>query len=147
MVSNLRNFNKIPSMPERVLSALAYLTCGIVGIILIIASALLKIGLKPFVKFNAYQAILIGFIFGFLQLTYNLISGIFQFIGLIPLVGSFLNSFFQFIIYYLMGFPLLFGMSLLGLAMTLLILYLTVFTFLGKMPEIPYISNSIKRML
>jgi len=147
MSNSIYNLNKVPSMPERILSALAYFTYGILGIILIILSAFLKIGLKPFVKFNCYQAILIGFIFGFLQLTYNIIAGFFQLLTIIPFIGPFLNSLFQFIIFYLMSFPLMIGMSLLQLAILALILYLAIFTLIGKDPYIPYISDAIKKVM
>ncbi len=145
MSNNIHNFNKIPSMPERVLSALAYFSFGIVGIILIIASAIMKIGLKPFVKFNAYQSILIAFIFWGIQLTFDLIVGILQLLNFIPFIGSFLNSFFYFIVFYLMGFPILFGFSLLASALIILLLYLTIMTFKGKTPYLPWISNLVKR--
>ena len=147
MGSNTYNFSKSPSMPEKVLSALAYISFGVVGIILIIASALMKTNLKPFVKFNVYQAILIAFIFWALQITFELIVGVLQFLNIIPFVGSFLNSFFHFIFYYLMGFPILFGFPLLKLCIVLLIFYLTLMSLLGKEPFVPYISSNIKRFL
>jgi len=145
MSNNIYNLSNLPSMPERVLSALAYLTFGVVGIVLIIASALLKTGLKPFVKFNVYQSILLGFILGFLQITYDLIDGLFQLLQIIPFLGKFLYSLFQFIVYYLMGFPVLFGFSLLSSAIIIAVLYLAVMTILGKNPYIPYLSDAIKR--
>ena len=147
MGGNIYNFSKIPSMPERVLSALAYVSCGIIGIVLIIASALIKTNHKPFVKFNVYQSILIAFIFWVLQITFELIVGILQFLNIIPFVGSFLNSFFHFIFYYLMGFPILFGFSLLSSFIVLLILYLTILALLGKEPYVPFISPNIKRFV
>jgi len=147
MSNNIYNLKNIPSMPERVLSALAYLTFGIVGIILLIASALMKIELKSFVKLNVYQSILLGFILGFLQLTYGLISAIFHCISYIPFIGNFINSFFQFIIYYLMGFPILFGFSILSLFILLLIFYLIVMTLIGKAPYIPFLSDIIQRQI
>ena len=148
MGSNIYNFSKIPSMPERVLSALAYLSCGVIGIVLIIVSALIKTNLKPFVKFNVYQAILIAFIFWALQVTFELIVGLLQVLNIIPFVGSFLNSFFHFIFYYLMGFPVLFDkFSLLSSFIVLLFLYLTVMSLLGKEPFVPVISTNIKRFL
>ena len=147
MSNNIYNLSKLPSMPERVLSALAYFTFGIVGIVLIIASALLKIGLKPFVKFNVYQSILIGFIFGFLQVTYDLIDGLFQLLQIIPVLGKLLYSLFQFIVYYLMSFPVLFHFSLLSSAIILLVIYLTVLTIMGKNPYIPFLSDTIKRLV
>ena len=132
-------------MPERILSSLAYLTLGTVGLVMIIASAIMKTSLKPFVKFNSYQSILLGVIFVFIKVTFIVLSAIFNFISYIPFVGSFLNSIFQFIIYYIMGFPILLGYSFLALLIMTLILYLTVLCFMGKVSYIPYISDVLKR--
>jgi hypothetical protein len=147
MHNNIYNLSKLPSMPERILSALAYFTFGFIGIILIVASAILKTSLKPFVKFNAYQSILLGFIFAFLQITYDLIDGLFQLFQIIPVIGTLLYSLFQFIVYYLMSFPILFSFSLLSTTIILLLLYLTVTTVMGKNPYIPFISDAIKRFV
>ncbi|MCQ2957317.1 MAG: hypothetical protein MJ180_00270 [Candidatus Gastranaerophilales bacterium] len=147
MSNNIYNFSKVPSMPERILSALAYLTCGFVGIILIIASVFLKVSLKPFVKFNCYQSILLGFVFAFLQLTYNLIDGLLQLLQIIPWLGSFLYSVFAFLVYYLMSFPILFGFSLLSSIIILALIYLIIVTLAGKNPYIPFISDAIKRIM
>ncbi len=131
-------------MPERIISALAYLTFGTVGMIMIIVSALLKISLKPFVKFNTCQAILLGLLFAFVQLTYNIFAMIFQLLQFIPFIGSFLNSFFQFIVYYLMSFPVFMGFSILATIIIFTLIYLTVLSMMGKLPYIPYISKIIK---
>ena len=131
-------------MPERILSALAYLTFGFLGMLLIIVSAITKTSLKQFVKINVYQSILLGLIFAFVQFTYNVFAAIFNLLGFIPVIGSFVNSIFQFIVYYLMGFPILFGFSLLSTVILATIIYLTVLTLLGKFPYIPFISNIIK---
>lgn len=147
MSNIIYNFEKLPSMPERILSALAYVSFGVIGIILLIASAILKTSLKPFVKFNVYQSILIGFIFAALQVTFDLLAGLLQLLNIIPFVGTILNSFFLFIVYYLMGFPILFNMPILKLAVLGLIIYLTIMTFRGKTPFLPLISPSIKRFI
>ena len=147
MSNNVYNLKNIPSMPERILSALAYLTFGFVGIILLIISAITKTSLKQFVKFNIFQSVLIGFLFAFVQVTYNVFAAIFNLIGYIPIIGRFINSLFQFIVYYLMGFPLFMGFSLLSLVIILLVLYLTIITLLGKFPYIPLLSNIIKGFL
>ena len=147
MSNNIYNLSKLPSMPERILSALAYFTFGFIGILLIVASAVLKVPLKPFVKFNSYQSILLGFIFAFVQITYDLIDGLFQLLQIIPVLGKLLYSIFQFIVYYLMSFPILFNFSLLATIIILLILYLTITTVMGKNPYIPFISDAIKRFV
>ena len=146
MSRNIRTNKNIISMPEKILSALAYFTCGAIGIILIVLSVLLKVNLKPFVKFNCYQAILLGFLFAFVQLTYGVISMILDFLQIIPFIGNLINSAFQFIIYYLMSFPVVFGFSLLATIIIGLILYLAIVTLMGKTPYIPYLSDAIKRV-
>ena len=147
MSSNVYNLKNIPNMPERILSALAYLTFGTVGLVMLIISAISKTSLKPFVRFNSYQAILLGFIFFFIQTTYLVIDSIFQLIALIPFIGRFIYSFFQAIIYYLMGFPVIFGFSILASIVIATIIYLTVMALLGKLPYIPFISNAIRGII
>ena len=147
MSNSIYNFSKKPNMPERVLSALAYLTCGFVGIILIIVTVFIKVSLKPFVKFNCYQAILLGFIFAFLQCTYNLVDNLLQLLEIIPFLGKFLYSVFAFFAFYLMSFPVLFGLPLLSSIVILILFYLIIMTLLGKSPTLPYISNAIQRMM
>ncbi|MCR4880370.1 MAG: hypothetical protein K6A44_00230 [bacterium] len=134
-------------MPERILSALAYLTFGTIGLVLMIVSVISKTSLKPFVRFNSYQAILIGFLFFFIQTTYLLIDSIFQLLGLIPFIGRFIYSFFQAVIYYLMGFPVCLGFSILATIVIATIVYLTILALMGKLPYIPYISNAIKGII
>lgn len=133
-------------MPERIISALAYLTFGTVGMIMLIVAGLLKISLKPFVKFNTWQAIFIGLLFAFVQLTYNIFAMFFQLLQYIPFIGNILNSFFQFIVYYLMSFPIFMGFSILASVIILMIVYLTVLSLMGKLPYLPFISKTIKRL-
>ena len=147
MSNSIYNLSRKPNMPERILSALAYLTCGFVGIILIIVTVFIKVSLKPFVKFNCYQAILLGFIFAFVQYTYTLIDSLLQLLEIIPFLGKFLYSVFAFFVYYLMAFPVLFGLPLLSSIVILILLYLIIMTLLGKSPVIPYLSNIIQRMM
>ena len=147
MSNSIYNLSKKPNMPERILSALAYLTYGIVGIILIIVTVFIKVSLKPFVKFNCYQAILLGFIFAVVQYTYILIDSLLQLLEIIPFLGKFLYSVFAFFAFYLMSYHVLFGMSLLAIIINLILLYLIVMTLLGKTPKLPYLSDIIQRMM
>ena len=68
--------------------------------ICIVVCVFLKVRLKPFVKFNCYQSILLGFVLAVLQLTYNLIDGLLQLLQIIPFLGAFLYSIFAFFVYY-----------------------------------------------
>ena len=147
MSNSIRNFTNNPSMPERILSALAYLSFGVIGLVLIIISAIMKTHLKTFVKFNIYQAILISLIFFIVKYTYYLVVTILEFLKIIPAIGTLLNSFFHFLAYFLIGFPLVFGLSVVALAVFGIIIYLTVMSLMGKVPYIPFISSNIKRII
>ena len=147
MSNNVYNLKNIPNMPERIISALAYLTFGTVGMILLLASVIFKTNPKPFVKFNVWQSILLGLIFAFVQLTYNVFSMFFQLLQFIPFIGKLLNSIFQFIVYYLMNYPVFMGFSILATIIICTLIYLTVLSVMGKFPYIPYISNIIKGLL
>jgi len=135
----MRNSNE-PMLIDRVISVLTYLTMGFIGFIWIIISVLNKKNIKPFIKFNIFQSILISLIL----VVFNLAMTLFlQIVGIIPFVGqAFLN-----IYYYLFNFPIIFTLSLFNIAFISLLIYLIFNSFMGKYPEIPVISDNIRRMI
>ena len=57
--------NNIPTMSERIIAVLSYVTSGIVGIIWLLLATITKSNLKPFLKYHIMQSI-------FLMLLYYL---------------------------------------------------------------------------
>ena len=75
----------IPSMSERVIAVLSYVTSGIVGIIWLLLAALAKSNLKPFLKYHIMQSI-------FLMLLYYLVAHLLIFVLNILTYVPFFNA-------------------------------------------------------
>lgn len=124
-------FNK-PYVIERLLSAGTYLTAGFVGFVWLIIAALLKKQVRPFLMYHIMQSI-------FLSIAFFLIS---QLAGLvyvilykIPLINA---------IPYLLNMPLFFGLSVIQVFTTTIILYLAITSAMGLYSYLPWISDIIK---
>ncbi len=118
---------------ERLLSAGTYLSAGFVGFIWLIIAALLKKQVRPFLMYHIMQSI-------FLSIAFFLIS---QLAGLvyvilykIPLINA---------IPYLLNMPLFFGLSVIQVFTTTIILYLTITSAMGLYSYLPWISDKIGR--
>ena len=69
-----RNYEPLPL--EKIISALSYLTAGVVGFIWLILGAILKLGLRPFLRYHIYQSIFLSFLFFIASIALSLILGI-----------------------------------------------------------------------
>ena len=151
MSRNFYNITQKPIQTEKILSALSYLTYGTIGIIWLIIAYFKKIQLKQFLYFNIIQSIIISLLITAIYLIFNLLERILALLNYIPYVGTFINSIFQFFIFYIAEFTIIhigiFSFSLLSLSFLALIIYTSIWSFLGKIPEIPYITNNIRRLL
>ncbi len=151
MSRNIYNNSQQPIQTERILSALSYLTYGLIGIIWLIIAYIRKIQLRQFLNFNIVQSIIISLLISAIYLILNFIESFLSLLNYIPYVGTFINSIFQFFIFYIAGFAIIrigiFSFSLLSLFFLILIMYTGIWPFLGKTPEIPYITNNIRRLL
>ena len=126
----------IPAL-DRIVSALSYFTFGIFSIIWIIIANLAKRRISEFLKFNIYQAILFA---GALYVFTIICDIAFGLTSVIPFVGKLFNA----INIFLNHTPLFHYYTITGLIVTLLVLYLSIFSLFGKKPELPLISNMIK---
>ena len=151
MSRNFYNNSQKPIQAEKILSALSYLTYGTIGIIWLIIAYIKKIQLRQFLNFNIVQSIIISLLITAVYLILSLLENILALLNYIPFVGTFINSIFQFFIFYIVGFTIIrigiFNFSLLSLAFLFLIIYTVIWSFMGKIPEIPFITNNIKRLL
>lgn len=125
------------SFGDRIVSILAYFTFGMFSIIWLIYANLTKKRTSSFLAFNLYQAIFVSivlFIFGYLySIAVNLMS-------VIPFVGKFVHTFNIFF----NETPLWFNFTLSGFIVTLLVLYLSFISLIGKRAHIPLISDIVK---
>lgn len=130
----------IPSMSERVIAVLAYVTSGIVGIIWLLLAALAKSKLKPFLKYHIMQSI-------FLMLLYYLAAHLLIFVLNILTYVPFFNAIISTLNFFLNISLLNFGpfhMSIINILIFLFIIYLSYGTLKGKYVYVPWVSNVIK---
>ena len=123
---------------ERIISSASYLTAGMAGFLWLILAAILKKGVKQFLMFHIMQSIFISIgYFLFIEL-YKLI---FVILVKIPLINS-LFLFFNSVVFN--PLPIFWGMSLMQIFTSMIILYLAITSFLGQFSYLPYVSDIIK---
>ena len=134
----MKQFNNINPI-ERIIAAATYLTAGIAGLLWLILAAVMKRRLKSFLMYHVMQSCFISFAYVIFIELYKLV---FIILVKIPLINS-LFLFFNSVIFN--PLPLFWGMSLMQVFTTTVILYLAVTSFMGQYSYIPYVSNIIKR--
>ena len=133
----MRQYNNINPM-ERIISAVSYLTAGMAGFLWLILAAFMKRTVKSFLMFHIMQSIFLSIAYFLLIELYKLV---FIILVKIPLVNSMI-LFFNSIIFN--PLPLFWGMSLMQIFTSTIILYLTITSFMGMYSYIPYVSDIIK---
>ena len=128
------------SMPERIFSGLSCLTYGLVGFVWIIISHIRNRSLSSFARFHIFQSIFVFISIYVASIIFNILFG---FVQIMPFIGSF----FVDLKYFLTGYPLIFGMSMTSFLVQGLAIYMAVFAFRGKYAELPWFSDTVRRML
>ncbi len=118
---------------ERIISAASYLTAGGVGFMWLIVTALLKKHLTPFLLYHIMQSI-------FLSILYFLIATFAELIYVILYRIPVINA-----IPYLINMPLpfVYGLSIIQLITTVIILYLAITAVMGLYSYVPWVSDII----
>ncbi|MBI2995477.1 MAG: hypothetical protein HYY52_02055 [Candidatus Melainabacteria bacterium] len=130
---------QLPTIKEKLGSAVAYLTLGIWGLIWLLISRKNYFDQKDFVRFHCYQSLFIGMLYMFIpQGITILFSLIMQILSLIPGISFITGSLHVF--HGLLQQAFYYG----GL---ILIIYCVIFCLYGKYTNIPWISQLISRML
>lgn len=119
---------------ERILSAATYLTAGGVGFVWLIIAAFLRKRVTPFLMYHIMQSIFISLLFYIVSLLGNLIFVILYKIPIINAIPYFLN----------LPIAFLFGLSIIQVFTTTIILYLAITSGLGYYSYLPWVSNIIK---
>ena len=115
-----------------------YATCGLTGVIwLIVANLVFKRDLRPFILYHIYQSIIFWMFIVALSYVFSF------FINLlisIPIVGSWIGNFML-----IFNTPKYFGLSIINLLVSLIVIYLMLGVILGRYSQIPFISEIVKR--
>ena len=123
---------------ERIISSASYLTAGMAGFLWMILAAILKKSIKQFLMYHIMQSIFISIAYFLFIELYKLV---FIILVKIPLINS-LFLLFNGVVFN--PLPIFWGMSLMQIFTSVVILYLAVTSFLGQFSYIPYISDIIK---
>ncbi len=125
-----------PRMIERIVSALTYPTLGLVGVVWLIIGALTRSYPKKFTMYHIFQSV-------FLSILYVIVNWLFwQIVNILSFVPL-LNRIIRQLVFWF-NMPLVFGYSVVQCVIYGLIIYLTVFAFMGLYSYIPWISDIIK---
>lgn len=122
---------------ERVLAAASYLTAGMVGFVWWIVAILIKKRVKPFLIYHIMQSIFLSIAYFIFIELYKLVFIIFAKIPLINALMFFFNSLIN------NPLPLFWGLSLLQVFTTAVLLYLATTSFMGMYSYIPWVSDII----
>ena len=124
------------SITDRIVSVLAYYTCGIFSISWIVFANITNKRITPFLTFNLYQAIFLSVALAVVSLIYSFAINI---LVVIPFVGNMVKSFDIFF----NQTPMLFGFTITAFIITFILTYLAVLSLFGKRPYLPVISDII----
>ena len=138
--NNVRQLKPTPLIGERIIAAASYMTAGLVGFIWIILSHISGKTLKPFVKFHAFQSIFISILLYVAQLIVSIFISVLSFI-------PFINKLVLALVFYIAQMPVVMKMSLLHLAIFGIAVYLIATSLLGRFSELPWVSDTIKKMI
>ena len=124
-----------PTLIERIVAALSYLTMGMAGFIWVIVGLFTKARLKPFLQYHIFQSIFIALAFTVIAMLVGWISNI---LSIIPFINKIVAQ-----ITFLLNMPMLFGYSFIQTILYAFIFYLAVQSFRGKYSYIPWVSEII----
>src|SRR5574344_68092 len=128
----MNSYSKQPLPMEKIISGATYLTGGAVGFIWIILAFITKRRLTPFLMFNIYQSF---FLFVGFFLVSKLLEVVLHILSFIPFVNILVST-----LTYYFTVPL-FGMGIIDFLILVVIVYLSLFAFMGKYSYLPWVSD------
>ena len=128
---------EIPSIFERIVVGINYITFGLVGFVYLIICAVRGGGMTSFLQYHIFQSFFLVMFYWLLTVFVSLIAQILSFIPFINILILKLLFFFN--------NPVFFGhYSLVSGTVSLIILYLVLTSLQGQYSYIPWVSDIIK---
>ena len=134
----MRNLVFEPEIPDRIVSALSYLTAGWGGLIYMVILYFARKNASKFLRFNVFQSIFISFAVFVIAMIYNLLFDILTHIPLIQIAISWLDL--------LLNKPTFGHYSLLQGCVLVYLCYVVILSLLGKFPILWKISRLFFRV-
>ncbi len=119
---------------EKIISAATYLTAGGAGFVWLVIAALTKKTVRPFLMYHILQSIFLSILFYLISVLGSMVYVILYRIPIINAIPYFIN----------MPISFMFGLSVIQVFTTIVILYLAITAFLGYFSYIPWVSDIIK---
>jgi uncharacterized membrane protein len=120
---------------ERIVAALCYFSCGLVGLIYILITGQNR--QTAFFQFNFLQGILLGIFAVVLNMAFNALGGIFG--GTVGMISQSAAS--------AVVSPINVIGDLVSIIIKIALLYGAVWALLGKQPEIPLVSRLVRQQM
>ena len=133
--NNSSRYNN-PYLIEKLVSALSYLTAGLIGFIWLLLGIFTKSNLRPFIKYHIFQSIFLSIAYFLIIQLFGMLASIINFIPLVRNIFSMII--FPFII------PVVFGFSIVQILIYTVVFYLVVTSLMGRYSYLPWISDIIK---
>lgn len=118
---------------ERIIASTSYLTAGMVGFVWLIIAAVMRKHVTQFVMYHIMQSIFLSILYFLLSTFAELVYVILYRIPVINAIPYYINM--------PLGFA--FGLSIIQLITTVIILYLAITAFMGMFSYIPWVSDII----
>lgn len=127
------------TLTDRVVSALTYITAGWGGLIYAVLMYLRKRKISKFTTFNIYQSIFVSLLFFAVSVILGFVLKILSYIPLIDYLVVRLTFFFN--------RPFLADYSLIQIFIFAVVIYMTLYAAIGRIPVLYWVSDIIKRQL
>ena len=134
----MRQYSNEPSPIEKIISAASYLTAGMAGFIWIIVATFMKKNIKSFLMYHIMQSIFLSIAYFLFMELYKLTFIAFAKIPLFNVLIFFINGLL------FNPLPIFWGLSLLQVLTSGIILYLAVTSFMGMYSYVPFVSDIIR---
>ena len=128
-------FKESIKVSDKIISAFSYMSGGFVGFLWLIFCSVTKKQMNKFMLFNVYQSIFLALIIYFINLLFSMV---YHLLVMIPFIKILANS-----IYFAIYSPVYYGWSIVGLILFGMYIYLILFSILGRIAYLPWVSNII----
>ena len=122
---------------ERLLSAVSYVTAGIVGLIFYVIAVLMRKHLSYFLRYNILQSIFLSFLYFTCSLIVGFVCNILLVIPIVNAITSWIILFFN--------RPVLGSYSIIQMILVAIVVYLSLYSLRGKYPRIYWVSGVIEK--
>ena len=130
---------------EKIISILSYLTMGIIGFVWILIAHFSGKKLRYFLMYNIVQSMIISIFLAIFRLILNIIFSIMAIIPILNIIAAKIN--------YLISVRILFipilklSFNIIEIIIYLLLIYILIGIFIGKIFYVPYLSKLICKLL